>query len=100
MPKASLRSAQLDFANLQQSDLSLADLSDASLLTTNLAAANLSEAKGLKPEQLVEACINTRTTRLPPNVLPASYSVPPECCRLWSEKTNGFATSEGKCVAK
>lgn len=99
--EANLRSAQLDYTNLQRSVLTRANFTDASLLATNLSASDLTDAVGLQPKQLEKACIDVRSTRLPPRILAADYSVPLECCRLWGEAVDGFVVSaQGKCTAK
>lgn len=93
-----LDSARLDYTNLQSASLARANLRSTSLKLANLSDADLESVTGLVADQLAEACISRHTTRLPPNSLPASYSVPRDCCRQWSKSVHGFmTTADGAC---
>ncbi len=60
--RANLNEARLFFANLQGARLIRANLKEARLFFANLEGADFTDAKGLTPKQLDEACGNPETT--------------------------------------
>lgn len=72
---AILSDSILGFANLAGADLSHTELDGATMDGTNLSNVNFDEVKGLKQEQLDQACIPPGS--LPPFNLPRGLKIPP-----------------------
>lgn len=100
LESADLSAARLPASNFERASFVDAKLPGADLDLANLAAANFTGATGLTPDQILSACINPATTKLPPGLLPANYSVPPECCRKWSSNVDGFEVRDGRCLPR
>lgn len=99
LKETKLSAARLNSSNLDGVTMDGTQLDSADLGLANLSNANLSRAIGLTTKQLAAACIDAKTTKLPAGMLPASYSVPVDCCSIWPSKGIRFAlNAQGRCM--
>ncbi|MBD8527077.1 pentapeptide repeat-containing protein [Pseudomarimonas arenosa] len=97
---ATLDQASFIAARLERAKFNHAYIGDSNFRLANLAGADLMNVRGLTDAKLSEACMSRQSTQMPSDFVWSAYTVPDECCELWSGQHEAFARrGDGTCAA-